>query len=90
MQFADAAFFTDFAIDLTVNGVPVRGIFDNAYGSAFGGMIDGSGPMVRLPSSTAAGIVKRGDPVVVESTAYTVTAVEPDGTGLTLLRLSEA
>ena len=90
MNTVDPAFFSDFGIDLTVNGVPVRGIFDNAFGSAFGGMIDGTGPMVRLPSSTAAGIVKRGDAVVIGSTGYTVTTVEPDGTGLALLRLEEA
>lgn len=86
MVFEDAAFFSDFAIDLTVNGVSVRGIFDNAYGSAFGGMIDGSGPMVRLPSSVLAA---RGNPVVIASTQYVITSVEPDGTGLTVLRLEQ-
>lgn len=89
MNLADPAFFTDFATDLTVNGVPVRGIFDDAFGSAFGGMIDGSGPMVRLPSSTAAGIVKRNDAVVIGAASYIVTGIEPDGTGLTLLRLEK-
>ena len=86
MTFVDPAFFSDFAIDLTVNGVPVRGIFDNAFGSAFGGMIDGSGPMVRLPSSVAAA---RGNPVVIASKQYVITGIEPDGTGLTVLRLEE-
>ena len=86
MTFVDPAFFSDFAIDLTVNGVAVRGIFDNAFGSAFGGMIDGSGPMVRLPSSVLAA---RGNPVVIASTQYVVTGVEPDGTGLTVLRLDQ-
>lgn len=87
MVFEDAAFFTDFAIDVTVNGVATRGIFDNAYGSAFGGMIDGSGPIVRVPSSVAA---TRGNPVIVNATSYVVTGVEPDGTGITTLRLDEA
>lgn len=86
MTFVDPAFFSDFAIDLTVNGVAVRGIFDNAFGSAFGGMIDGSGPMVRLPSSVLA---VRGNPVVIASTQYVITSVEPDGTGLTVLRLEQ-
>lgn len=86
MTFVDPAFFSDFAIDLTVNGVAVRGIFDNAFGSAFGGMIDGSGPMVRLPSSVLAA---RGNPVVIASTQYVITSVEPDGTGLTVLRLEQ-
>ena len=86
MTFVDPAFFSNFAIDLTVNGVAVRGIFDNAFGSAFGGMIDGSGPMVRLPSSVLAA---RGNPVVIASTQYVITSVEPDGTGLTVLRLEQ-
>lgn len=86
MTFVDPAFFSDFSIDLTVNGVAVRGIFDNAFGSAFGGMIDGSGPMVRLPSSVLAA---RGNPVVIASTQYVITSVEPDGTGLTVLRLEQ-
>ena len=86
MTFVDPAFFSDFSIDLTVNGVAVRGIFDNAFGRAFGGMIDGSGPMVRLPSSVLAA---RGNPVVIASTQYVITSVEPDGTGLTVLRLEQ-
>lgn len=86
MNLADPAFFSDFAIDITVNGVSVRGIFDNAFGSAFGGMIDGSGPMVRLPSSVVA---SRGNPVVIASKQYRITGIEPDGTGLTVLRLEE-
>lgn len=87
MNFNSAAFFSDFAIDLTVNGVAARGIFDDAYGSAFGGFVDGSGPMVRLPSSVSS---MRGNPVVVSGTTYTITSVEPDGTGITLLRLDKA
>lgn len=86
MTFDDPAFFSDFAIDLTVNGVSVRGIFDNAFGIAFGGMIDGSGPMVRLPSSVDAA---RGNLVVIASKQYVITGIEPDGTGLTVLRLEE-
>lgn len=86
MTFDDPAFFSDFAIDLTVNGVSVRGIFENAFGSAFGGMIDGSGPMVSLPSSVTAA---RGNPVVIASKQYVITGIEPDGTGLTVLRLEE-
>lgn len=81
------SFFSDFAIDLTVNGVPARGIFDDAFGVAFGGMIDGSGPMLRLPTSVAAA---RGQPVVIDSRSYVITGVEPDGTGITTLRLDLA
>ena len=80
------AFLVDFGTDAVIGGETVRGIFDNAFGSAFGGMIDGSGPMVRLPSSVLAA---RGNPVVIASTQYVITSVEPDGTGLTVLRLEQ-
>lgn len=87
MTFETAAFFSDFAIDITVNGIAARGIFDDAYGESFGGMVAGSGPMLRLSSSVA---VARGNTVVVSAKTYTVTGIEPDGTGITTLRLNEA
>jgi len=87
MVFDNAAFFGDFAIDLTVNGVQTRGIFDDAYAEAFAGMVGGTAPALILPSSVA---VQRGHAVVVDGTGYTVTSIEPDGTGITLLRLSES
>lgn len=82
-----APLFADFGVDITLNGIATRGIFDNAFGAAFGGLIDGSGPMVRLPSSIA---VSRGNPVIINATNYVVTGIEPDGTGITTLRLDEA
>jgi hypothetical protein len=87
MWLDNAAFFTDFAIDLTVDGVAVRGVFDNPYAAAFGGMVGGSGPQVFVPSET---VVSRGSAVVIGAKTYTVTGIEPDGTGITLLRLDDA
>jgi hypothetical protein len=80
-------FFSDFAVEVTLGGVSVRGIFDDAYGESFGGMVAGSGPMFRLPSSVT---VTSGDALVHGSATYTVVGIEPDGTGLTLLRLEKA
>lgn len=87
MWLDNAAFFTDFAIDLTVDGVAVRGVFDRPYAAAFGGMVNGSGPQVFVPSET---VVARGDAVVIAGASFTVVGIEPDGTGITLLRLDEA
>lgn len=89
MNFAadTSLFFDEFAVDVTVDGVVVRGIFDNAFAAAFNGMIDGSGPELRLPSSVA---VARGSQVVIATRQYVVKGVEPDGTGITVLRLEEA
>lgn len=81
------AFFTDFAIDVTVNGVPARGIFDNGFASAFSGMVDGTSPVLHLTTDV---IVERGNPVIIAGHTYTVIGVQPDGTGVTQLRLAEA
>ena len=86
MNFADAAFFADFGVDATLNGANVRGIFDNAYGESFSGLISGAIPVFRLLSSVA---VTSGQTLVIATTTYTVVGVEPDGTGLTLLRLQK-
>ena len=79
-------FFADFAATATKSGVAVAGIFDKAYGEAFG-MIAGNDPVFRTASST--GIV-RGDTLVIGGVSYTVVNVEPDGTGLDLCRLEAA
>lgn len=87
MNHADPAFFTDFAVDVTVNGLPARGIFDNGFSGAFNGMIDGTSPMLHLLSAVP---VSRGDAVVIGAESYVVTGVQPDGTGVTQLRLEVA
>ena len=86
MQFDNAVFFTDFAIDVTVDGIPARGIFDNGFASAFAGMVDGSSPVLHLLSAVP---VARGDTAIISGASYTVTGVEPDGTGVTQLRLDK-
>lgn len=81
-----AAFFDDFGVPATLNGANVRGIFDNAYGESFG-LVASSSPVFRLPSSIA---VTTGQTLVIAATTYTVASVEPDGTGITVLRLEKA
>lgn len=87
MNFAEAAYFTDFAIDITVNGLPARGIFDNGFASTFSGMVDGTSPVLHMLSAVP---VACGDTVIISAASYTVTGVEPDGTGVTQLRLDKA
>lgn len=86
MNFAEAAYFTDFGVPATLDGAPVRGIFDNAYGESFG-LVASSSPVFRLPSSIA---VATGQTLIIAATTYTVAGIEPDGTGLTVLRLEKA
>lgn len=81
------SFFVDFGVAATLNGVAVRGIFDDAYGEVFGGIVSGTGPVFRLASSATHA---RGQSLVIGAATYTVSAVEPDGTGMSLLRLEKA
>jgi hypothetical protein len=78
---------TEAGVSATVKGTAVTGIFDAGYTEEFG--MAGTGPVLRIASADVP-TVAQGDAVAVGSTNYTVAAVEPDGTGVTLLRLQEA
>jgi hypothetical protein len=80
-------FFPDFGVSATVGGVALTGIFDNAFLETLG-ITAGSSPSLLIVSS-AAPSATHGTSVVVGGASYTVTAVEPDGTGMALLRLQE-
>lgn len=73
-------------VSAVVDGVAVNGIFDNAHGDAFG--IAGSVPTLSCASDEID--AERGDAVTIGATSYTITNVEPDGTGMTRLMLQEA
>jgi hypothetical protein len=85
-----APFFADFAVDATVNGQAVRGIFDNGFalGSVGIGMA-GTQPTLRLRTADVAADPV-GQAVSVNAVAYTVAAHEPDGTGMSMLMLERA
>jgi len=81
------AFFnaSEFATPATLGGVPVMGIFDNAYfDQDMGG--SGSTPSYTLPTSAVPANVV-GMALVVGGTTYKVAEPMPDGTGVTTLRL---
>jgi hypothetical protein len=78
------AFFGDFGVDATLNGSPVRGIFDNAYVDSFG--LATRQPRFAL-STAQAGSAAQGATLVIGVATYRVTAVQPDGTGMTELAL---
>lgn len=83
-----APYFVDFGVTATVGLVSCRGIFDSTYAAPLG-FTAGSSPMLIVEAS-AVPAVAQGTAVSVAGGSYTVTAVEPDGTGLTVLRLQEA
>lgn len=75
---------TEFADAAIVGGVAVNGIFDAAYAGPLS--MDGSSPILWVKSASVP-TVAQGDSVVVGATNYTVAGIEPDGTGITQLRL---
>jgi hypothetical protein len=86
-----APFFADFAVDATVNGQAVRGIFDNGFASAEVGLVGMSSarPMLTLPTAGLSADPV-GQTVVVGGTSYLVAAHQPDGTGVSTLMLERA
>lgn len=85
-----APFFSaaDFAVAATLNGAAVTGIFDNQYFEPLGGDVQGAQPVFLLPSASASSAA-HGQSLVIGATTYRVRGVEPDGTGVTLLRLEK-
>lgn len=87
---ADLSLFTaDFGADAIIGGVAVRGIFDANYTEIFDGLVAGTGPRF-LCESAAIPNLKIGDALSVNATAYTVAAIDPDGTGMSALHLETA
>ena len=93
MAFAESlADFLDtthgFAVSATIGAATVPVIFDAAYADALS-IVSGTQP-VALAASADVSAVSSGTSITINAVAYTVTAIEPDGTGLTRLRLQEA
>lgn len=78
----------EFGQTCTISGGTVDGIFDAQYERALG-MIDSTGPALTIRTDDWPGVA-RGDSVTIASVAYTVLTPEPDGTGVTVLRLQRA
>jgi hypothetical protein len=77
----------ELATQAALDGVPVTGIFDNAYTEAFG--MASRAPMFTLPTASAASATQTSV-LVVDGTTYRVTSVQPDGTGVTTLMLERS
>ena len=86
-----SAFLADFAVDATVNGQAVRGVFDNGFALGDVGMagMAGSQPVLSLPTASVPAS-PIGVAAVVNATNYLVAAHEPDGTGMSRLLLERA
>jgi hypothetical protein len=78
---------SDFAVTATLAGVTVTGIFDASYYEALSD-VQGRQPVFSLPTSSAPSAA-HGQALVIGARTYKVRGVEPDGTGITVLRLEE-
>lgn len=79
-----SAFLIDFGVDAVVDGRIVRGIFDAAYADPLG--IAGSMPAL-LCVETLVAHAAQGDNVTLGGDDYTIAAIQPDGTGMAILKL---
>jgi hypothetical protein len=72
-----------------VDGRRVCGIFERTFNEiSFDTAVEGLRPQVTVRDIDVEGI-QRGAPVVHNKVNYAVATIEPDGTGLTVLRLNE-
>ena len=78
-----------FGVPVTLDGAVVSGIFDDRHAEGFDDMMTGSNPRVSMSTADASAAV-RGSVVVIDGTTYSVAAIQPDGTGWTVLTLQNA
>lgn len=82
---------TGFAQTCSLDGVDVPAIFDNTFALGAVGQygMATTGPRITLQTASVPADVE-GKACVVDSVAYTVAAHEPDGAGISVLRLELA
>lgn len=83
----------EFATTVTVGGSSVNVIFDADYVAVDvgTGVMSSVGPVILCDESDAAvAAVVEGTAVIVNAVNYTVAEIQPDGTGMTMLRLRRA
>ena len=80
-------FFADFAVSATIGGSTVSGIFDNAYQGSFEDLVGDTAPAFTCKTADLPAITPGSSTVTVTAGTFTVAAVEPDGLGVTVLRL---
>lgn len=84
-----STFFADFGVDATLGGQTVRGVFDNNYTDAGALGAYGTQPVFTCATASLAAVAV-GDAATVQAVGYTIVGIEPDGTGVSLVRLERA
>lgn len=88
-----AVFFStdEFAQTATVGAASMPVIFDAAGAQGLGGLVESVGPQAMAKSAdVAANAIAHGTAITVGGVGYVVTGIEPDGLGVTTLRLRRA
>lgn len=85
-----ADFLQDFGESAIINGKEVTVIYDNEFKMAvpMGADIESSNPTAIALSSDVEGLA-HGDSVEIREITYKIVGIKPDGTGFTVLVLSE-
>ena len=80
----------EFAVDITYNALTIQGVFDNEFSSAVEGEmgIESTVPQVFVKSSDVSSAA-HGETMAIDSVVYKIIGIQPDGTGMTLILLSE-
>lgn len=84
-----SALLADFGVTATLaDGRRITGIFDADYVGVGDIPVESSGPAFTLASADVTGNeIAIGSALTIEGDDYTVRSVQPDGTGVTVLRL---
>lgn len=80
---------SDFAVSATFGSETITVVFDEEFlGQDVGGSVEimGSTPLAYCRTSDVSSAVQDST-ITISGTSYTITEVEPDNTGMTLLRL---
>ncbi len=80
----------EFAVDVTYLAATIQGIFDAPFKSAVAGEmgIESTLPQVLVKTSDVASAV-HGQTMTINSVVYQIIGIQPDGTGMTSILLSE-
>lgn len=80
----------EFAVDVTYNAATIQGIFDAEFSSAVEGEvgIESTVPQVLVKTSDVPNVA-HNETMTINSVVYSVIGIQPDGTGVTLILLSE-
>ncbi len=80
----------EFAVDITYNAATIQGIFDAEFSSAVEGEmgIESTDTQAFVKTSDVSSAT-HGETMTINSIVYNIIGIQPDGTGMTLILLSE-